>query len=55
MERGDRPVHSDEEELSLVFSGSVVLPVGWDDQRILREEAAAPSTDDVSPARKQQH
>ena len=37
MERGDRPLRSDEDELSLTFSGSVVIPAGWDGQRILRE------------------
>jgi len=37
MERGDRPVRSEDDELSLAFSGSIVIPAGWDDQRIVRE------------------
>jgi signal peptidase I len=37
MERGDRPVRSDEDELSMAFSGSIIVPVGWDDQKIVRE------------------
>ena len=37
MVRGGRPVRSEEDEASLAFSGSIVVPVGWDDQRILRE------------------
>ena len=37
MERGDRPVRSNDEELSLAFSGSIVIPVGWEEQRIVRE------------------
>jgi len=37
MERGDRPVRSENDELSLAFSGSIVVPVGWEDQRITRE------------------
>ncbi len=37
MERGGRPLRSEEDETSLAFSGSIVVPVGWDNQRILRE------------------
>ena len=40
MERGDRPIHHDESDdprASLTFSGSIIFPVGWEDQRIIRE------------------
>jgi signal peptidase I len=43
MERGDRPIHDDGSDddhhhrASLTFSGSIIFPVGWDDQRIIRE------------------
>ena len=37
MERGSRPMRSDSDESSMTFSGSIVVPLGWDDQRILRE------------------
>lgn len=37
MERGERPVRSDEDELTLAYSGSIVIPAGWDDQRIVCE------------------
>ena len=40
MERGDRPIHhdgSDDPRASLTFSGSIIFPVGWEDQRIIRE------------------
>ncbi len=50
MERGSRPVRSDSDEASLAFSGSIVVPVGWDDQRILRESVPQ-STKRPSPAK----
>ena len=47
MQRGDRPSRNvdnggDDDENgggrpSLAFSGSIVIPAGWDDQRIVRE------------------
>ena len=40
MERGDRPIHHDESDdprASLTFSGSIIFPVGWEDQRIIRK------------------
>jgi signal peptidase I len=45
MERGDRPVRSDEDKLSMAFSGSIVVPVGWDDQKIVREFVPAAATE----------
>lgn len=49
MERGDRPVRSDGDELSMAFSGSIVVPVGWDDQKIVRE-FVPPAAISPSPA-----
>ena len=46
MERGARPVRSDES--SLAFSGSIVVPVGWDDQRIIREHVTVSTSVDDS-------
>lgn len=57
MERGDRPRRSKDDEASLAFSGSIVVPAGWNDQRIVREclprDAGLPATPNRAAARKQ--
>ena len=50
MERGSRPIRSESDESSMTFSGSIIVPLGWDDQRILREpisESNAPGSEEI--------
>lgn len=44
MERGSRPIRSESDESSMTFSGSIVVPVGWEDQQILREYSTEANT-----------
>mmetsp|Transcript_1304 Transcript_1304/g.1456 ORF Transcript_1304/g.1456 Transcript_1304/m.1456 type:complete len:149 (-) Transcript_1304:14-460(-) len=58
MERGDRPERSDYDDdsnrTSLTFSGSIAFPVGWDDQRIVREYVESLETTATTMQQQQQ-
>ena len=58
MERGDRPERSDNDDdsnrTSLTFSGSIAFPVGWDDQRIVREYVESLETTATNMQQQQQ-